>query len=314
MIRFKTVMYLLVMMYGLFTAYPAAAAVNGPVRDMVTMIDLGSDMCTPCRRMMPVLQEVAQEYRGRAAIIYIDVGEDDGMDKKYGLRTIPTQIFYDKTGKEVYRHEGFLAKQNIVRVLNEIGVPSLESMMPAPGAAGSGRPDFPPVPAVSPPPQAMVYPPGYQPPVGPQTGQPPVMVPGSGYQSVPMQPGWPLGMQPGAPLGMQPGGFPQYPPGAVISPASLLTPGVVNLLFFDANAQKPQENIWNLFSELERQYKGQVSILAIDANTNQGLAGGLGVRSTPMVIMYDAAGQEVLRHPGAPSLAAIQDVLTKLLK
>jgi thioredoxin 1 len=93
-----------------------------PVKGMVTMVDLGADKCIPCKMMAPIIEEVRKEYEGKAAIIFIDVWKDPQQAKKYGIRSIPTQIFYDKDGKEYVRHAGFLDKKSIVRLLEKLGV------------------------------------------------------------------------------------------------------------------------------------------------------------------------------------------------
>ena len=91
-----------------------------PVKDMVTMVDIGAKACIPCKMMMPVMEEVENEYRGKAAIIFIDVWEKRDQGAKFGLKLIPTQIFYDKHGKETYRHEGFLDKAAISEKLDAL--------------------------------------------------------------------------------------------------------------------------------------------------------------------------------------------------
>jgi len=68
------------------------------------------------------MEELEKEYKGKAAIIFIDVWVDPSQGKKFGIRTIPTQIFYDRDGKEVMRHEGFFEKKAIVAELEKLGV------------------------------------------------------------------------------------------------------------------------------------------------------------------------------------------------
>jgi hypothetical protein len=63
---------------------------------------------------------VGKEYRGKAAVVFLDVREDDAPAKRFGIRAIPTQIFFDKTGKEVTRHEGFMEKKAIADQLNKL--------------------------------------------------------------------------------------------------------------------------------------------------------------------------------------------------
>ncbi|QAZ65805.1 thioredoxin family protein [Solidesulfovibrio carbinolicus] len=105
--------------------WPAVPARSGevpavPAPGMVTMVDLGAKACVPCKMMQPVLASVEARYAGRAAIIFIDVWENRDEPRKYGLRVIPTQIFYDKTGKEVSRHEGFLDEKPMADILDRL--------------------------------------------------------------------------------------------------------------------------------------------------------------------------------------------------
>ena len=89
---------------------------------LVTMIDLGAKKCIPCKMMAPILEELKKEYDGKASIIFIDVWKDPEQARKYGIRAIPTQIFFDKNGMEVYRHVGFMNKEAIVGQLEKMGV------------------------------------------------------------------------------------------------------------------------------------------------------------------------------------------------
>ena len=93
-----------------------------PVKGMPTMVDLGANECIPCKMMMPVLEKVEKKYKGKAAIVFIDVWKDKEPAKRFGIRAIPTQIFFDKEGKEVFRHEGFMGESEIDRVFKKIGV------------------------------------------------------------------------------------------------------------------------------------------------------------------------------------------------
>jgi thioredoxin 1 len=95
---------------------------QAPVPGMVTLVDLGAKECIPCKMMAPILEELEKEYQGRAAVIFIDVWKNPEAGSKFGIRTIPTQIFYDAQGKEITRHEGFLDKQSIVYIFSKLGV------------------------------------------------------------------------------------------------------------------------------------------------------------------------------------------------
>jgi len=93
-----------------------------PVKGMVTMVDLGAKSCIPCKMMAPIMEKLEKDYKGRAAILFIDVWKEPDQAKRFDIRTIPTQIFYDKEGKEVLRHTGFMSEEAIVTQLNKMGV------------------------------------------------------------------------------------------------------------------------------------------------------------------------------------------------
>ncbi len=93
-----------------------------PVKGMPTMVDLGANECVPCKMMAPVMEKVEKKYQGKAAIVFIDVWKDKEPAKRFGIRAIPTQIFFDKEGKEVHRHEGFMGEADIDRIFNKMGV------------------------------------------------------------------------------------------------------------------------------------------------------------------------------------------------
>lgn len=96
------------------------AALDIPVKDTVTMVDVGAKSCIPCKLMAPILEELKVEYSGRAAVIFIDVWEDRSQGPRFGIQSIPTQIFYDRHGKEVYRHVGFMDKEKIKERLDTL--------------------------------------------------------------------------------------------------------------------------------------------------------------------------------------------------
>ena len=91
-----------------------------PTPGRVTLVDLGAKACIPCKMMQPVLAAVEAKYADRASILFIDVWENREEPKKYGLRAIPAQVFYDKTGKEVSRHEGFLDEKPLAAILDRL--------------------------------------------------------------------------------------------------------------------------------------------------------------------------------------------------
>ncbi|MBS3754072.1 MAG: thioredoxin family protein [Desulfobacterales bacterium] len=95
---------------------------KSPAPGKVTMLDLGADKCRPCKMMAPILEELEKAYEDRAEIIFIDVWKNREVAEKYGIRAIPTQIFFNEEGEEVRRHTGFMDKKTIIKNLSNLGV------------------------------------------------------------------------------------------------------------------------------------------------------------------------------------------------
>ena len=81
------------------------------------MVDFCATGCMPCRMLGPVIEQLAQEYEGKAVIGKVDVDEQGELAMRYGVMNIPTVIFF-KDGKEIHREVGALPKEVFVNVLN----------------------------------------------------------------------------------------------------------------------------------------------------------------------------------------------------
>lgn len=101
------------------TSAPATSTL--PAKMLPRVVDLGADKCVACKKLAPILEELKAEYAGRAVVEFIDVWKDPAAGEKYNIRLIPTQIFFDRDGNEVWRHEGFLSKKEFVTKLAELG-------------------------------------------------------------------------------------------------------------------------------------------------------------------------------------------------
>lgn len=102
---------------------PKPAATNSPAKAALPrLVDLGADKCIPCKMMAPVLKELTKEYEGRMTVEFIDVWKNPDAGKAHKINLIPTQIFFDAGGKELFRHEGFLSKKDILAKWKELGV------------------------------------------------------------------------------------------------------------------------------------------------------------------------------------------------
>lgn len=85
------------------------------------LLDLGAGKCVPCKAMAPILDEMKETFAGQLDVVFIDVWETEGVSEKYGIRMIPTQIFYDAEGNELFRHEGFYAREDMLAKWQELG-------------------------------------------------------------------------------------------------------------------------------------------------------------------------------------------------
>lgn len=78
--------------------------------------------CLPCKLMEPVLAELSSSKEFGFAVEVVDIRKDRGAIRQYALRVLPTQIFFDREGRELARHEGFYAKDDILAKWRSLGV------------------------------------------------------------------------------------------------------------------------------------------------------------------------------------------------
>lgn len=100
----------------------AAPSAPAPATPLPRLVDLGAGKCIPCKAMAPILEELRKEYAGQFEVVFIDVWENPDAAGPYEIDLIPTQIFFDDAGRELWRHEGFLAKADILAKWREFGV------------------------------------------------------------------------------------------------------------------------------------------------------------------------------------------------
>ena len=91
-------------------------------KGLPALIDIGAGTCIPCKMMAPILEELKKELSSRLVVQFIDLNKFPDVAQVYGIRVMPTQIFYDASGKELFRHEGFYSKEDILVKWKELGV------------------------------------------------------------------------------------------------------------------------------------------------------------------------------------------------
>ena len=87
------------------------------------LLDLGAHKCIPCKKMFPILDVIKKEYKGKLAVEFVDVWqpENRAIAEKNKIQTIPTQIFFNEKGKEIWRHIGYISKEDIMKKWKELG-------------------------------------------------------------------------------------------------------------------------------------------------------------------------------------------------
>jgi len=95
---------------------------DSPKESLPRLVDLGADKCIPCKMMAPILENLKEEYKDQFEVEFIDVWKNPDAGKQYRIKLIPTQIFFDSKGKEVFRHEGFFSKEDILAKWKELKI------------------------------------------------------------------------------------------------------------------------------------------------------------------------------------------------
>jgi thioredoxin 1 len=85
------------------------------------LLDLGSTTCVPCKAMAPILDEMRETFAGQFDVRFTDVKKDAAVAREYGIRIIPTQIFLDEHGNELFRHQGFYSREDMLAKWVELG-------------------------------------------------------------------------------------------------------------------------------------------------------------------------------------------------
>jgi thioredoxin 1 len=98
------------------------SAVTRVTAKLPRLVDFGAGKCVPCKLMSPILEGLKKEYAGRMNVEFVDVWVNPDDGKPYNIEMIPTQIFFDADGKELFRHEGFFGREDILGKWKELGV------------------------------------------------------------------------------------------------------------------------------------------------------------------------------------------------
>lgn len=95
---------------------------NARMNGRPSLVDFGASGCRPCDMMAPILRDIKKKYEGKLNVVFVHVRKEQILAARYGVQGIPIQIFFDRDGKEVFRHRGFFSQKEIERKLKEMGV------------------------------------------------------------------------------------------------------------------------------------------------------------------------------------------------
>ena len=105
----------------------AALAADNPVdkarsSGKPSLVDFGASGCRPCNMMTPILETLEKKYEGKINVLFVHVNKERILGARYGVQSIPVQVFFDKTGREVFRHTGFFAQEEIEKKFEALGM------------------------------------------------------------------------------------------------------------------------------------------------------------------------------------------------
>jgi len=100
------------------------------------LLEFGRGWCVPCKYMKPILDDMGAAYQGKAIVMTVDMDANKDLVRSFGIRMMPTQVFLSPDGKEFFRHEGTLERNQIGYVFSKMGLPELT----APGAPPAPAP------------------------------------------------------------------------------------------------------------------------------------------------------------------------------
>jgi thioredoxin 1 len=103
-------------------ADPVPAGYGPSLVGVPRLVAIGAGECIPCKAMAPVRAELRREYEGALAVDFYDVWKNPAAARHFGTRVIPTLIFYDGSGRELGRREGYVAKAEIMALWERWGV------------------------------------------------------------------------------------------------------------------------------------------------------------------------------------------------
>lgn len=104
----------------LWQILPAGSQVLAPAQMRPVIYEFGRKLCPICRQMEEVLKAVREVYAGEFELRLLYIDEDIKLFRQFNIAIVPTQVFLDASGKEVFRHEGLLPREQLEKKLREL--------------------------------------------------------------------------------------------------------------------------------------------------------------------------------------------------
>lgn len=87
------------------------------------LMDFGAEKCGACKQLAPILEKMKQDYAGIMDVVFVDVWQKKNVAiaQQHKIESIPTQIFFNAAGKELWRHVGFISEQDMLKQFKKLG-------------------------------------------------------------------------------------------------------------------------------------------------------------------------------------------------
>ncbi len=136
------VIIILGLMTGLLTLFSTSASAQSKIdlqgllaKRLPVLLEFGRGWCIPCKYMKPILEDMSTAYQGKAIVMTVDMDANKDLVRDFRVRMMPTQVFLGPDGKEFFRNEGTLERNQIAFVFAKMGLPEIN-----PGARPSQPP------------------------------------------------------------------------------------------------------------------------------------------------------------------------------
>jgi thioredoxin 1 len=118
-VKLRTLVFVGGVVVGLLGPAIATAADQ---KALPKVVDFGDKFCIPCKLMAPALEELKTEQAGKLEVQFVSLGDKENLPlaEKHKIKLIPTQVFFNADGKEVWRHEGYISKHGILLKWKEL--------------------------------------------------------------------------------------------------------------------------------------------------------------------------------------------------